>query len=51
MLAAAGVIFLLGVGLGLTLEERPQPGRNVTSVRTLEPLPLPSAATTDTSEG
>lgn len=46
-LAAAGVIFLLGVGLGLTLEERPSPGGEVTSVRTLRPLPLP----TDTSGG
>jgi hypothetical protein len=45
MLAAAAVIFLLGVGLGLTLEERPGPGGNVTSVRTLEPLPLPSETT------
>ena len=50
-LAVAAVIFLLGVGLGLTLEERPRPGGNIPSVRTLEPLPFPFEATTDTSEG
>ncbi|MBD0338474.1 MAG: hypothetical protein ICV67_04210 [Thermoleophilia bacterium] len=40
-LAATALIFLLGVGLGLTLEERPSPGGELTSVRTLRPLPLP----------
>ena len=50
-LTVAAVLFLLGVGLGLTLEERPRPGGNITSVRTLEPLPLPSAATTERSGG
>ena len=32
-----GVVFLLGVGLGLTLEERPQTGGTTTSVRTFTP--------------
>ena len=32
-----GIVFLLGVGLGLTLEERPQPGGTSTSVRTFTP--------------
>ena len=40
-LVAAGIIFLLGVGLGLTLEEQPDPGGEITSIRTLRPLPLP----------
>jgi hypothetical protein len=31
------VVFLLGVGLGLTLEERPQTGGTSTSVRTFTP--------------
>ena len=32
-----GIVFLLGVGLGLTLEERPQTGGTSTSVRTFVP--------------
>jgi hypothetical protein len=36
--AVATVIFLLGVGLGLTLDERPRPGGTQTSVRTVDPL-------------
>jgi hypothetical protein len=39
VVAAAGIIFLLGIGLGLTLDERPQPGGTQTSVRTVGPLP------------
>jgi hypothetical protein len=31
------IVFLLGVGLGLTLEERPQTGGTSTSVRTFVP--------------
>lgn len=31
------VVFLLGIGLGLTLEERPQTGGASTSVRTFMP--------------
>ena len=33
----AAVIFLLGIGLGLTLEERPQTGGTSTTVRTFTP--------------
>ena len=33
----AAIVFLLGVGLGLTLEERPQTGGTSTSVRTFVP--------------
>lgn len=32
-----GIVFLLGVGLGLTLEERPQTGGTSTIVRTFTP--------------
>jgi len=35
------VVFLLGVGLGLTLEERPQAGKTRTSVRTFQPPVVP----------
>ncbi len=31
--------FLLGIAFSRTLDERPQPGGNVTSVRTLTPRP------------
>jgi hypothetical protein len=42
-----GVVFLLGVGLGLTLEERPQTGGTTTSVRTfLPPTSAPGRTTT-----
>jgi hypothetical protein len=33
----AAIVFLLGVGLGLTLEERPQTGGTSTRVRTFIP--------------
>ena len=33
-LVVLAVVFLLGVGLGLTLEERPQTGGTTTGVRT-----------------
>ena len=36
-LLALGIVFLLGVGLGLALEERPQTGGTSTSVRTFIP--------------
>jgi hypothetical protein len=42
------VVFLLGVGLGLTLEERPQPGGTRTSVRTFRPPPAPPGRSTTT---
>jgi hypothetical protein len=45
-LAAGGVLFVLGIGLGRALEESPPPGGTRTHVRTLEPLPL--TALTDT---
>jgi hypothetical protein len=35
----AVLLFLLGLGLGLALEDRPVPGGTQTEVRTLEPLP------------
>lgn len=37
--AAALVLFGLGVALGLALDDRPVPGGTQTFVRTLEPLP------------
>jgi hypothetical protein len=40
----AAVIFLLGIGLGLTLEERPQTGGTSTTVRTFTP-PTETATT------
>ena len=48
LLAAAvlSIVFLLGVGLGLTLQERPQTGKTRTSVRTFQPEDVPSTATT-----
>ena len=49
LLAVAGlvVVFLLGVGLGLTLEERPQTGGTRTSVRTFQPPQESSTSTAD----
>jgi hypothetical protein len=38
-LAVLAVVFLLGVGLGLALEERPQTGGTRTTVRTFQPPP------------
>ncbi len=37
--AAAALLFALGVALGLALDDRPVPGGTQTFVRTLEPLP------------
>ena len=39
---------LLGIAIGRALEDGPDPGGTRTSVRTLEPRPLPPAATTVT---
>ena len=39
---------LLGVSLGRALEDGPSPGGTQTSVRTLQPQPLPPAASTVT---
>ncbi len=40
--------FVVGTALGRALEEGPAPGATRTSVRTLEPQPLPPAAKTVT---
>jgi hypothetical protein len=50
VLALAGVllVLLVGISLGRALEEGPDPGGTQTSVRTLEPQPLPPAARTVT---
>jgi hypothetical protein len=44
---AAGVVFVLGLGLGRALEEEPDPSTR-TLVRTLRPLELPPARETVT---
>jgi hypothetical protein len=46
-LVVAGVVFLLGIGLGRALEEEPD-RRTRTLVRTLRPLELPPARETVT---
>jgi cytochrome bd-type quinol oxidase subunit 2 len=46
--AAALVVFALGVALGQALEETPEPGRTRTSVRTLVPETLPARTVTVT---
>ena len=38
-IAAAAILFALGVALGLALDDRPVPGGTQTSIRTLPPLP------------
>ena len=50
LLAALALVaaLLLGISLGRALEEGPSPGGTQTSVRTLEPQPLPPAARTVT---
>jgi hypothetical protein len=47
-LGVAGIIFVLGIGLGQALEETPPPGGTRTQVRTLEPLPLTAVTETVT---
>jgi hypothetical protein len=42
------VALLVGISLGRALEDGPSPGGTQTSVRTLEPQPLPPAARTVT---
>jgi hypothetical protein len=42
------VALLVGISIGRALEEGPAPGGTQTSVRTLEPQPLPPAARTTT---
>ena len=39
-LAAAAAVFALGVAVGQTLDDNPDPGGSITLVRTLEPLSL-----------
>jgi hypothetical protein len=41
--ALAGLVFALGVALGMALQDRPSPGGEQTIVRTLEPLPQQTA--------
>jgi hypothetical protein len=43
--AAILLAFALGLALGEALDDGPQPGATVTSVRTLEPLPQQQATT------
>jgi hypothetical protein len=49
-LAIAGLVLalLVGVSIGRALDDGPNPGGTQTSVRTLEPQPLPPAARTVT---
>jgi hypothetical protein len=42
------LVLLVGISIGRALEEGPSPGGTRTSVRTLEPQPLPPAARTVT---
>ncbi len=42
------LVFLVGISLGRALEDGPDPGRDETVVRTLQPLPLPPATSTVT---
>jgi len=46
--AAGLLVLLLGIAIGRALEDGPSPGGTRTSVRTLEPQPLPPAAKTVT---
>ena len=48
-LAAAGLLLLLlGISIGRALEDGPAPGGTTTSVRTLDPRPLPAVTVTVT---
>lgn len=42
--AAAAVVFVVGVAVGESLHDNPRPGGTQTLVRTLKPLPLAPAA-------
>jgi hypothetical protein len=48
VLAAALLVFWVGVALGRALEEAPRPGGTQTLVRTLEPDTLPAVTRTVT---
>jgi len=41
-------VLLLGISIGRALEDGPSPGGTQTSIRTLQPQPLPPAARTVT---
>jgi hypothetical protein len=43
LVVGAGILFALGLALGLALDDRPVPGGTQTFVRTLEPVPQRSA--------
>ncbi|MGH3065112.1 MAG: hypothetical protein ACRDOF_02320 [Gaiellaceae bacterium] len=45
---ALALAFLLGIAFARTLDERPEDGRTVTSVRTLAPLPQEGPTSTVT---
>jgi ferric-dicitrate binding protein FerR (iron transport regulator) len=45
LVAAVLLAFALGLSLGKALDDGPEPGATVTSVRTLEPLPQQPATT------
>ena len=40
------VALVIGISIGRALEDGPQPGGTTTSIRTLQPQPLPPAART-----
>ncbi|MGH3135550.1 MAG: hypothetical protein ACRDPV_03540 [Gaiellaceae bacterium] len=48
VVVALALAFLLGIAFARTLDERPEDGRTVTSVRTLTPLPQEVPARTVT---
>ena len=48
VLALLALVFLLGIAFARTLDERPEPGGVVTTVRTLTPLPQQPPARTVT---
>ena len=48
VLVLLAFVFLLGIAFARTLDDRPEPGGDVTSVRTLTPLPQQPPARTVT---
>jgi hypothetical protein len=46
--AALVVVFAIGLALGESLDDNPEPGRTQTLVRTLKPLEVPPARETVT---
>ncbi|MBA3347091.1 MAG: hypothetical protein H0T13_00870 [Actinobacteria bacterium] len=47
-MAAAVAVLLVGISIGRALEDGPAPGGTTTSVRTLDPRPLPAVTVTVT---